>query len=76
MTSPVPRSMSSPTPSAYTEKRDQYGVGFEYLHSDTLMTVGYSNSTENDYEANTYDIGVSQDFFGGMSTLSMGFTPR
>lgn len=60
--------------SAYTEKRDQYGVGFEYLHSDTLMSIAYSNSTENDYEADTYDIGVSQDFFGGMSTVSMGFT--
>lgn len=60
--------------SAYTEKRDQYGVGFDYLYSDTLMSVGYSSSSENDYEAETFDVGVSQDFFGGMSTLAMGFT--
>ncbi|MCZ6911318.1 MAG: DUF3570 domain-containing protein [Proteobacteria bacterium] len=60
--------------SAYSENRSQFGVGFDYLYGDTLMNISYSQSDENDYEAKTMIVGLSHDFFGGMSTLAMGFS--
>ncbi len=59
--------------SAYSEKRSQFGLGFDYLYGDTLMKISYSQSDESDYEAKTLDVGLSHDFFGGMSTFAMGF---
>lgn len=59
--------------SEYAEERTQYDIGADYLLNKTILTLGYSNSEENDYEADTYSIGVSQDFFGDLSTLSLSF---
>lgn len=59
--------------SEYNEERTQYDIGADYLLNKTILTFGYSNSTENDYEADTYSFGVSQDFFGDLSTLSLSF---
>lgn len=61
------------TASPYTEERDEYSVGVDYLHEDSIMSLGYTNSSENDYEANTVYFSVSQEFFGGMSTVTMGY---
>lgn len=61
------------TASPYTEERDEYTVGVDYLHEDAIMSLGYTNSSENDYEANTVYFSVSQEFFGGMSTITMGY---
>ncbi len=60
--------------SAYSETRNQFGLGFDYLYGDTLMSISYTQSDESDYEAKTLDVGLSHDFFGGMSTLAMGFS--
>ena len=60
--------------SAYSETRNQFGLGFDYLYGDTLMSISYTQSDENDYEARTLDVGLSHDFFGGMSTLALGFS--
>ena len=60
--------------SAYSETRNQFGLGFDYLYGDTLMSISYTQSDENDYEAKMLDVGLSHDFFGGMSTLAMGFS--
>src|SRR5687768_626464 len=49
--------------SEYKEERDQYSLGFEYLRGKTTYNLGYSNSKENDYEADTASIGLSQDLF-------------
>ena len=59
--------------SEYAEERTQYDVGADYLLNKTVISLGYSNSTENDYDADTYSLGVSQDFFGDLSTLSLNF---
>ncbi len=59
--------------SEYAEERTQYDIGADYLLNKTIINVGYSNSTENDYEADTYSLGISQDFFGDLSTLSLSF---
>ncbi|MDX1558391.1 MAG: DUF3570 domain-containing protein, partial [Marinobacter sp.] len=52
------------TASPYTEERTEYTVGADYLHEDAILSLGFTNSSENDYEANTVYFSVSQEFFG------------
>lgn len=59
--------------SPYIENREEYSLGLDYLTNKTTISTSYTNSQENDYEANTAYLGVSQDFFGDLSTLSIGF---
>lgn len=59
--------------SPYEEERTEYSAGMDYLHDKTIMSVSFTNSSENDYEADTFAIGVSQDFFGDLSTLTMSY---
>lgn len=61
------------TASPYTEERTEYTVGLDYLQGSALLTLNYTNSSENDYEANTLYFGVSQEFFGNMTTLTLGY---
>ncbi|MBL8266155.1 DUF3570 domain-containing protein [Steroidobacter sp.] len=60
--------------SEYKEERDQYSLGFEYLRGKTTYNLGYTSSEENDYEAQTASFGLSQDLFGDLTTISMGFS--
>lgn len=60
--------------SPYLEERTEYSVGLDYLINKTTISTSYTNSTENDYEANTAYLGISQDFFGDLSTLSIGYS--
>ena len=59
--------------SAYVEERKEYTVGADYLHEDTLMGISLTNSEENDYTAQSLNISIAQDVFGGMTTISMGY---
>lgn len=59
--------------SKYTEERTEYSVGVDYLVDRALLSAGYSQSTESDYDASTFNLGVSQTFFGDLTTLSMGY---
>jgi len=61
------------TASPYSEQRDEYGLGFEYLRGKITYRAGFSNSRENDYEANTARVSISQDFFGDLTTVSLAF---
>lgn len=61
------------TASAYTEERTEYTLGVDYLYERSMMSLGFTNSSENDYEANTLYFTVSQEFFGGMSTVTLGY---
>jgi hypothetical protein len=61
------------TASPYREERKEYGLGFEYLRDKIRYNVGFSNSEENDYEANTAHASVSQDMFGDLTTVSLSF---
>jgi len=61
------------TASEYTEERTEYTLGVDYLYEDAIMSLGYTNSSENDYEANTVYFSTSQEFFGGMSTVTLGY---
>lgn len=59
--------------SPYTERRKETSVGLDWLKGNTLMSAGFIRSDESDYQADTWTLGVAQDFFGGMSTLSLGY---
>lgn len=61
------------TASEYTEERTEITGGVDYLHENAIMSLGYTNSSENDYEANTVYFSVTQEFFGGLSSLSLGY---
>ena len=62
------------TASEYTEERTEYSVGMDYLNDRTIMSVSYTNSTESDYIADTLGFTINQEFFGDLSTLTLGFT--
>ena len=62
------------TASPYKEERTQYGVGFEYLRNKVTYTASFSNSSENDYNADTASLAISQDMFGDLTTVSLYFT--
>lgn len=61
------------TASAYTEERTEMSGGIDFLHNKTILSAGYTNSSENDYEADTAYVSISQDFFGDLTTLSMAY---
>ncbi len=60
--------------SKYTEKRDEIAVGIDYLYNDTISTISFNNSEESDYISDSVNLDMSQEFFGGMSTFSMGYS--
>ncbi len=62
------------TASPYKEERTQYGVGFEYLRGKVTYSANFSNSNENDYNADTASLAISQDMFGDLTTVSLYFT--
>lgn len=62
------------TASPFKETRNEYGVGADYVVRDSLVSVSTSRSKEPDYLANSASVDVTQDTFGGMTTVTMGFT--
>jgi hypothetical protein len=62
------------TASAYKEERTQYSVGADYLRGKTTYSVNYTNSTENDYTADTLYASIAQDMFGDLTTVTLSFS--
>jgi len=62
------------TASEYTEERTQYTLGLDYLHDGWLMNLGLSPSEENDFVADTFSFGISQEIFGDLTTVSLGYS--
>lgn len=62
------------TASPYTEERTEQSVGVDFLHNKTLMNLNYTTSSENDFEARSVHFGISQDFFGDLTTLTLGYS--
>jgi len=62
------------TASPYSEERTQYGVGFEYLRGKVTYAAAFSNSTENDYTADTASFSIAQDMFGDLTTVALLFS--
>ncbi len=61
------------TASPYTEEREQWSLGMDYLHGNTTMRVGYTESVESDFDAKSYAFSVSQDMFGDLTTLTLSY---
>jgi hypothetical protein len=59
--------------SKYSEDRAEVSAGIEYMHGNSIMSMSYTNSDENDYQANTAGFGISMDMFGNMTTVSLGY---
>ncbi len=57
----------------YREERTEHSAGFDYLNDRTVLSLSYTNSSERDYEANSYAFAVSQEFFGDMTTLTLNY---
>ncbi len=62
------------TASPYTENRSEYAVGAEYVYRDSKISLSTSTSREGDYTANRLGLDIAQETFGGMTTVSLGFT--
>jgi Protein of unknown function (DUF3570) len=59
--------------SPYHETRKQENVGVDYLHGKTTYSMGYIHSKEPDYLANTTYYSISQDMFGDLTTVTIGY---
>lgn len=60
--------------SEYSEQRDEFSITASYLHDKSLLSGGYTHSSENDYDADTFYFNISQEFFGDLTTLSLGYS--
>ena len=61
------------TASPYTEEREQWSLGADYLRGNTTMRINYLESNESDYNARTTAFSVSQDMFGQLTTLTLSY---
>jgi hypothetical protein len=62
------------TASPYREERREFGLGADYVVRDSKISLTSSSSREPDYVANSMGLDVSQETFGGMTTVSLGFS--
>lgn len=60
--------------SPYRERREQKNVGIDLLRGKSTYSASYMTSSENDYKANTWSVGISQDMFGDLTTVSLGYS--
>jgi hypothetical protein len=60
--------------SRYKENRTQKSIGLDYLRGKSVWSAFYMQSSENDYDATTWSLGVSQDLFGDLTTISFGYS--
>ncbi len=62
------------TASVIKDERKQKSVSLEYIHDKTSYNLSYTNSVERDYISNTTHFSLSQDMFGDLTTVTLGFT--
>jgi len=60
--------------SEYQEERTQGSLSVDYLRGKTTYNLAYIDSKESDYQAKTASIGISEDMFGDLTTVSLGYT--
>lgn len=60
--------------SVIKDERKQKSISVDYIHDKTQYNLSYTNSTERDYISNTTHFSLSQDMFGDLTTVSLGFT--
>jgi hypothetical protein len=62
------------TASPFKETRNAVDFGADWLVRDTLLTLSLGRSTEPDYQVQATGLDVAHEVFGGMTTVSAGFT--
>lgn len=62
------------TASPFKETRKAYDFGVDVLVRDSIVSANVSRSKEPDYIADAASLDVSHEVFGGMTTVSLGFT--
>jgi len=62
------------TASKYSETRHEFGLSGDYVYRDSQITLGATTSREPDYTATAGTVNLTQEVFGGMTTVSLGFT--
>ena len=60
--------------SEYKEERVEQSVGMDLLHGKSIMSLGVTNSEENDFVSDSYHFGISMDMFGDLTNVSLGFS--
>lgn len=60
--------------SQYKEERQQKSLAVDYLRGKSMWSASYMESSENDYDGRTWSLGVSQDMFGDLTTVSLGYS--
>ncbi len=60
--------------SEYTENRIQQSIGIDYLNEKATLSYNYTTSVESDFDATTHSFGISQEMFGSMTTISLGYS--
>lgn len=64
--------MSAASP--YKEVRVQANPGIQYLRGKTTYSVSYLRSKEPDYLSDNASFSISEDMFGDLTTVTLGFT--
>jgi hypothetical protein len=59
--------------SVIKDTRKQKSGTIEYLRDKTTYTASYTSSVERDYISDTASFSLSQDMFGDLTTLTLGF---
>ncbi len=60
--------------SPFKEKRTATDFGADWLVRDTTLSLSYNRSVEPDYIAEGVGLDVATEVYGGMTTVSLGFT--
>jgi Protein of unknown function (DUF3570) len=60
--------------SPYKDTREEFSLGVDVLHGNSLVSAFLSTSKEDDYLADTFGLNVSHDLFGGLTTVSLGYS--
>ena len=58
---------------SFTETRNEYSLGADYLYDKTTLNFAFTNSDSGDYISDSYSLGVSHDFFGDLTTVALSF---
>lgn len=62
------------TASPFKETRTEVGLGLDWAVRDAMVTLAMSRSSEPDYTASSVGLDIAQDVFGGMTTITLGFS--
>jgi hypothetical protein len=60
--------------SVIKDTRKQKSIGVEFLHDKTTYNASFMTSVERDYISDTSHISLSQDMFGDLTTVTLGFS--